>query len=799
MKRILVSILGLLILQFISGAQLVTYPGLPNNKLKSGDYTVRVKLSGGSYVNSYVYEYMKNVGTNATTSDPYNIANAAKRDALTNSNHWTTFSFGGNSVVVEITKTSGSISHCDVLPARYNLSATYANGKAYITIPSASKKIYVEVDGNIEEPLFLFADPLETNVPSSSDPTVEYYGPGIHNIGVNHTPASGITTVYVAGGAYVQGNIYTNNRSNLTIRGRGVISGEGIAFNVNNRVDAHIFFEGSTSGCKIEGITIMKPIHYHVLSRGQYDVDNIKCFSWNNTTDGWGGGYGSANPSTCTNSFFKVNDDVFKLYGDNYTITDNVVYHQTNGHIIQFGWGGQSSRNSTVSRVDIVRTSETEPTYPASEGHPIVGWASANTGTYQTGHVFDDFTAVNGMSRLFDIDAGGSNIFTCSNWDIASTRMQSVIPSNADIDLTCVYVDGSCVTSAEFDNPGAVTINCSSCGAIDDPPAAPTGVSATAGDGFVTLTWNANTEDDFSRYAIFKGTSSTSLSWYQGSITQTQFTDNSVTNGTTYYYAVQAIDDAGNRSLSATVSATPGAEPEYFFIYNQESKLKIRPETGDEGSFVANAPFEWTGDWTHWQKITTSGEYFYLKNKKKGQYLSMPNTADHAEIVATFTPDEASEWKTVAITGTTYFHLENKASGKRIRSRSTDDMLNLPAGNIYNEVSPLGWTGSWVRWEFVDLSSPKAAREENSNELSEPVSQFVVYPNPAQGVFTIENAVAESNMVINIYNIQGRLVYQSVTDAMAITIQTSELGSTGLYLVQIQSQGETSVHKLRVE
>ncbi|MBA3052318.1 hypothetical protein KJ959_08380 [bacterium] len=83
-------------------------------------------------------------------------------------------------------------------------------------------------------------------------------------------------------------------------------------------------------------------------------------------------------------------------------------------------------------------------------------------------------------------------------------------------------------------------------------PAAPTGVTAIAGDAFVTLSWNANTEDDFSAYLIYR---STDNSVYTNilSTDSLSFTDTGLTNFTTYYYFLKAEDSYGNKSSSSAV------------------------------------------------------------------------------------------------------------------------------------------------------------------------------------------------------------------------------------------------------
>jgi hypothetical protein len=94
------------------------------------------------------------------------------------------------------------------------------------------------------------------------------------------------------------------------------------------------------------------------------------------------------------------------------------------------------------------------------------------------------------------------------------------------------------------------------------PPAAPTGVTATGGDGQVSLNWNANTEPDLAGYNVFRGTSlpvSTSGTPLNGGtkLTGTTYLDTGLVNGTTYYYVVQALDQSGNKADSSALSAMP--------------------------------------------------------------------------------------------------------------------------------------------------------------------------------------------------------------------------------------------------
>ncbi len=98
-------------------------------------------------------------------------------------------------------------------------------------------------------------------------------------------------------------------------------------------------------------------------------------------------------------------------------------------------------------------------------------------------------------------------------------------------------------------------------GAADLPPAAPTGLAATAGNETVSLNWNDNAEADLDGYNVYRSTT-------QGSgygklnvaiVSTSDYIDNTVTNGIPYYYVVKAVDVNGHESgYSNEATATPG-------------------------------------------------------------------------------------------------------------------------------------------------------------------------------------------------------------------------------------------------
>ncbi len=103
-------------------------------------------------------------------------------------------------------------------------------------------------------------------------------------------------------------------------------------------------------------------------------------------------------------------------------------------------------------------------------------------------------------------------------------------------------------TSTQSSEVSAITI-----------PAAPTGLAATAGNAQVSLSWTAST--GAASYAVYRGTTSGGETQLASGVTTAGYTDTGVSNGTTYYYKVAAVNPSGTSGLSSEVSATPQALP----------------------------------------------------------------------------------------------------------------------------------------------------------------------------------------------------------------------------------------------
>ena len=183
--------------------QLVTYPA-PAGQALSSAYSVRVRPVGGSWTELDEYEV-------TVDRDTYSKAAIVAFDT-------------SGPVEVEVTKRAGTMRSARVRPRSLGVTSTIgSDGRTATFVLPRPLNVSFEVDGDILHNVHVFASPIEADAPAPG-PGVIFFGPGRHAIAGDHVlrvPSN--TTVYLAGGAVVEGSIRIVKARNVIIRGRGVI------------------------------------------------------------------------------------------------------------------------------------------------------------------------------------------------------------------------------------------------------------------------------------------------------------------------------------------------------------------------------------------------------------------------------------------------------------------------------------------------------------------------------------------------------------------------------------------------
>ena len=120
--------------------------------------------------------------------------------------------------------------------------------------------------------------------------------------------------------------------------------------------------------------------------------------------------------------------------------------------------------------------------------------------------------------------------------------------------------------------------------------------------------------------------------------------------------------------------------------------------------------------------------------------------------------------------------------------------------NIANEIGPMANCPNSII-NFINKNHPyvDAYDFDGTKILTQPIQQekwvplpeesvsMSVYPNPSTGVFDL--IISESTAVINsilVFNLEGRLLYESQSATSSVTIDLSDLDH-GIYLLKIKT------------
>ena len=172
-------------------------------------------------------------------------------------------------------------------------------------------------------------------------------------------------------------------------------------------------------------------------------------------------------------------------------------------------------------------------------------------------------------------------------------------------------------------------------------PSAPTGLLATAGNTQIVLSWTASA--GATSYNVKRGTVNGGPYTTIASPSAANYTDAGLTNGTTYYYVVSAVNSAGESANSGQASATPaGAAPDVTVTIDPTQSKAISPYIYGTNFYSGNTDppqlltFDRDGGnrWTayNWETNASNAGSDYLY--ENDNYLSSSNVP--AEAVRSF-------------------------------------------------------------------------------------------------------------------------------------------------------------------
>ncbi len=212
-------------------------------------------------------------------------------------------------------------------------------------------------------------------------------------------------------------------------------------------------------------------------------------------------------------------------------------------------------------------------------------------------------------------------------------------------------------------------------------PSAPTGLRATAGTGQVSLAWTGSA--CATSYHVMRGISSGSYSATKIATTLS-YVDTGLTNGTTYYYAVSAVNASGESLNSAEASATPVGIPTGLAATAGDTKVTLSwvasngaasynvKRANTQGGTYTTIASKWAASPYLDTGLTNGRTYYYMVSGVNGSGESADSTPVSA------TPMAASSTPTLQSLTIS----PSKVKGGRTLNGTVSLSSNAPAGGV---------------------------------------------------------------------------------------------------------------------
>jgi fibronectin type 3 domain-containing protein len=142
-------------------------------------------------------------------------------------------------------------------------------------------------------------------------------------------------------------------------------------------------------------------------------------------------------------------------------------------------------------------------------------------------------------------------------FDTIASAVTATAFSDSGLNAATTYHYVVSATNAAGASPDSASVNATT---LPLPPATPSGLAATPGIGQVSLTWSA--VSGATGYTVKRATvSGGPYTVVASDLASPAYTDTGLTNGTTYYYVVNAANTGGTSADSSEVSAVPSGLP----------------------------------------------------------------------------------------------------------------------------------------------------------------------------------------------------------------------------------------------
>jgi hypothetical protein len=256
----------------------------------------------------------------------------------------------------------------DIRPLRTGLKPAYTSNNSFNFKMYMPENLSVELNGRIrQQPLFIFGGKPEPERPSKSDKNVIWFEAGklYENVKLELQDNQ---TVYIEGGAVVQGYIFAEGKKNLKICGRGILDG---SFNKTTPGNNNRFLNFTDcENITIDGVTLHNGTSWQIATFhcNNVNIKNVQIVSESASDDG-------LDICRCTNVvidnvFAHTKDDCVAIKShkdypgthptDNILVKNCVFWNSIWGNAIEIGFELYSDevKNIRFENIDIIHVED---------------------------------------------------------------------------------------------------------------------------------------------------------------------------------------------------------------------------------------------------------------------------------------------------------------------------------------------------------------------------------------------------------------------------------------------------------
>ncbi len=289
------------------------------------------------------------------------------------------FSFEGK---VEITITFlSTVNSFDIRPKNRKIEGDLYRNQIRFSLDKP-ENLSIEINKNLKRPLFIFANPIETDIPNKNDKNVIFF-----EAGKIHYPGEVIIksgqTVYIEGGAMVRGHFMTDKAKNIKILGRGILDNSRYLKGEHRPIEIN-----QCENVLIDGIILAESRHWSCAATASNNVtyNNFKIVSDNDWDDGID--VVGSQHVLVNNCFIRTKDDCIAIKAgvnyftkfnssfnvDDVVVQNSVLWNGVWGNALEIGFETRTDtiKNVTFKNCDIIHAEGPEGTFTIHNGDKAV-------------------------------------------------------------------------------------------------------------------------------------------------------------------------------------------------------------------------------------------------------------------------------------------------------------------------------------------------------------------------------------------------------------------------------------------